>query len=483
MTTTPEAPDVVDALQRFAVLPDWLSAVMRPQRLEASLRRWVPELADGRLQLVESVTDRLRAKDEDWLVRCRVRVAEPGAAAREVVLVGTLTAPARRVPGPGAAPPGGVVPFGSPGWHGDLDDLGLHLRVQDSDEGLPALAALLDPQAAAGLIQRCLRAGARPDATVEACTPRVVRYKPGSRCTIVYRVRYAGTPADLPDPVVAKTHQGDKGLVAHRAMRALWATPLAAGDRVALAEPLGFLPGERVLLQGPVPEDRTLKELARQALTDPGAGGLGDLRAELTKTAAALAALHASGALLDRTVAWGDELVEVRGVLDRLSSTVPGLRDAAEPLLARLELLDAAVPADPVVSAHHDFRPAQVLLHAGRVGFIDFDGAAMAEPALDIGRFRGKLRDIGVSAPGAPLTGRSLEDRLGLLDDLCEHFLAAYQRHAAVSRERVLLWETTDLLTALLHTWTKVRLYRVAPRLAVLVHQLRPGDGGVPGAA
>jgi aminoglycoside phosphotransferase (APT) family kinase protein len=153
---------------------------------------------------------------------------------------------------------------------------------------------------------------------------------------------------------------------------------------------------------------------------------------------------------------------------------VPHVGSAADPLLSRLEVLHASVPADAAVSAHHDFRPAQVLLHDGRIGFIDFDGSCRAEPALDLGRFRAKLRDIGISAFSAadrPEEGRlPLGDHLGLLDELCDDFLAEYQRHAAVTTERVVLWETTDLLTALLHAWTKVRTARVEPRLALLRH-------------
>jgi thiamine kinase-like enzyme len=155
---------------------------------------------------------------------------------------------------------------------------------------------------------------------------------------------------------------------------------------------------------------------------------------------------------------------------------VPGLAAAAAPLLSGLRDGAAAVPADAAVPAHHDFRPAQVLLHGGGVGFIDFDGAAMAEPALDLGRFRAKLRDIGISVLGlgeGPVAADRVEQNLRLLDDLCEHFLAEYLRHAEVSRDRVVLWETCDLFTAVLHAWTKVRLARIEPRLRVLVHQLR----------
>ena len=53
------------------------------------------------------------------------------------------------------------------------------------------------------------------------------------------------------------------------------------------------------------------------------------------------------------------------------------------------------------------------------------------------------------------------------------HFLTEYQRHAHVSTARVLLWETCDLMTTMLHAWTKVRLLRIDPRLQVLLHQLR----------
>lgn len=484
MTVTTTGEDVVGALQPFAVLPGWLSGFMEPGRLDDALRTQVPELADGTLELRQCRPDRLRAKGDEWLTRCRVVVAEPGGPPREVVLVGRLLPPGWHRTSEVEAAQFAAPAFGEPGWSGYLEDLGLELRVQEADEGLPALASLLDPHASAELIERCLRAGPRPGVKVTGCTPDVARYKPGSRCTVVYRVEYGddgggdGAGA-LPNPVVAKTHQGDKGLAAHEAMSALWHTNLAAGDEVVLAEPLGYLPEERVLLQGPVPEDRTLKVLAREAFTEGGAT-LEELRAELAKTARALAALHGSGARYSRVRTWQEELDEVRSVLDRLSCTVPGLREAADPLLRRLQATDTAVPADPLVSAHHDFRPAQVLLHGGKVGFIDFDGAAMAEPALDLGRFRGKLRDIGISAlsvTGAPLEGPSFEQRLVLLDELCEEFLDAYRTYAPVSRERVLLWETIDLLTALLHTWTKVRLLRVAPRLAVLVHQLQTASG------
>ena len=473
---------VLAALQGFAEIPRWLSAFMEPNQLATSLRRAVPELADGRLTLLDCVPQRLRAKGDQWLARCQVTVAAPDGSRRDVVLVGQVMSPTRsELPEPAVREE--PVAFGEPGWSGYLADIRVLLQVQTADAALPALPTLIDPTAAAQLLGQCLVSAGHRGVQVLGCTPQVVRYKPGSRCTIVYQMRYLrdldGTnPAGrMPlNRLIAKTHEGEKGRVAWQAMTALWGSPLARGDVVTVAEPLAYLPDERILVQGPVPGERTLKEFARLALADGSPAAMTELRAELGKTARGLAALHHSGARYGRVATLAGELDEVREVVQRLSLTVPDVMAAAAPLLYRLEALDAAVPADPLVSAHHDFRPAQVLIDSGRVGFIDFDGAGMAEPALDLGRFQAKLRDIGVSTPapgGRPLGGASLTERLATVDELCEHFLAVYQDNADVTPARVELWEAVDLFTALLHTWTKVRLLRVGPRLTVLVDRLR----------
>ena len=476
MTTTYDGTTIVASLAEFGELPSWLAAGMDPGRVGESLERHVPELRDGRLRLLSTRCDRLRAKGEEWLARYTVCVAEPRGEPRELVLVGNLWPPGK-CPSEPPADDGTGVTFGEPGWRGRLPEMGLELCVQTFDEALPALPRLVDPAGAARLLETVLRDAGYVDATIATCDPVVVRYKPGSRCTVVVGVEYAG-PARGPVPperVVLKTHQGEKGESAWEAMNALWDQPRAWRDAVRLAEPLGYLADERILVQGPVPGDQTLKELARLAIADGGVELLDRLRAELCRTARALAALHGSGASYGRTATLEDELDEVNGVVDRLAASVPELAPAALPLLSHLDDLALSTAAEPVVPAHHDFRPAQVLLSDEGVAFIDFDGACMAEPALDIGRFRAKLRDIAISATGPDATGRSarpVEATLRLTDDLCDEFLADYQRHAGVSRERVLLWETCDLLTTLLHAWTKVRSARVGPRLTLLEHQV-----------
>jgi hypothetical protein len=483
MTLISDTDPVVASLDPFAELPRWLAEPMDGARVGASLTQQVPELADGRLELLSCRPERLRAKESEWLARYRLSVRGPDGEPRDVVLVGTLWAPTQDHPGPDASSSAGAA-FGEEGWSGWLPDLRLELQHEVSDEALPALPMLTEPGAAAELLQPVLRAAGYDRASIATCDPVVVRYKPGSRCTVVVGVTYA-QPSTPPPPrtVVLKTHQGDKGQTAWEAMTALWEPPSWRGV-LDLAEPLAFLPEERILVQGPIREELTLKELARQAFADGGPEAMDALRGALSDTGRALATLHQTGAVYGRTATFEDELVEVRDVIDRLGLTVPQLQGAAAPLLQRLEELAAEHPADPIVPAHHDFRPAQVLLHPDGLGFIDFDGASMAEPALDLGRFRAKLRDIGISSllyTGQPLVGEPLAENLGLLDDLCEQFLASYLEHATVSRQRVLMWETCDLVTGMLHAWTKVRLVRLEPRLAILRHQLQAS--GLTGSA
>jgi hypothetical protein len=365
---------------------------------------------------------------------------------------------------------------GEPGWRIRLPDLRLELEVEESDVALPSLGDLVDLHASARLIEGMLRGGAYPSATVTGSVPTVARYKPGSRCTIVYDITYDPPSSALPSPVIAKTHQGEKGVRSHEAMTALWATPLSSGADVVIAEPLGYLTAEHIQLQGPVPEDRILKDLAHEAFETGDESLLEDLRRHLTATAHALAALHTSGARLEETVDFADELAAARSLVADLALTIPDLADWARPTLSLIESGDLRVAADPVVSSHNSFSPAQVLLGPAAPAIIDFDSAAMGEPAMDVGRFRAGLRCVGVPAL-AKRPGGYREDlvqaRLELLDDICDAFLADYRSRAPVSAERVALWETLDLLTSLLHTWTKGRLEKVTPRLATLRHSLR----------
>ena len=176
-------------------------------------------------------------------------------------------------------------------------------------------------------------------------------------------------------------------------------------------------------------------------------------------------------------VTWAQDMAELRDRVARLTPWVPGLHDALEAPLSRLEALAAEFPPQAPVPSHRSFRPTQILVHEGRVAFIDFDGFCEAEPAMDLGRFRATAKNIGIRVgvdeaeqerSPAWLLARAAE-----VDRLCDLFLSEYERVASVSRVRVALWETVYLLMHTLNSWRKVKPETLAGNILCLERHLR----------
>jgi phosphotransferase family enzyme len=477
---SPTREAIAAELRGFAQPPDFLLALSEGERVAAALARHVPELATGELTLAEIEVEKVRIKESSRLALYRVAVVEAGGAGEQGLLLrGELLPPGLPVPRAGSNGAG----LGREGWKCYLPELRLELVVEpEDDRALPALRVLTDPVAARDVLERALRqsspryAGLR----IESCRPRVMRYERGSRCTVLYELRYPPEgDSDGPDVLVAKTHRGSKGRTAYEAMQALWASVLPTSGAVALAEPLAFLPELNVLVQAGLPHELTLKQLIGSALAAESDDAREELSAYISKTAVGLAALHTSGVHAADKVTWEDELAEIHEVVERLATLAPAVQEAAGPLLASVGALADEHPADPLVSAHRSFRPAQVLLNGGEIAFIDFDGCCQAEPALDLALFCATLKDIGLEALRGRPDGEapeSLSRHMVTLDGLRELFLTCYETTVPVSRTRVALWEALDLMTAVLHSWTKAKFDRLEPRLQLLRHHLRAGE-------
>jgi hypothetical protein len=372
-------------------------------------------------------------------------------------------------------------PFASEGWRCYAPELRLEFRVQPPDSALVSLPALTDPEEARGLLERGMRSSspAYEGLRIEACRPQVMRYKPGRRCTVLYHIDYRleDREREWPTPVVAKTYHGAKGRNADESMRALWGSPLRRSSTLTVAEPLGFLPEENVVLQGPINEDASLKEQLRLSLRADTPEGMARLRALLEKTARGLAELHGCGVTWGTVESFEDEIGEVRARVERLERFVPELAGAADPLFERLEGIARAYPADPAVPSHRSFRPAQVLISGEGIGFIDFDGFCQAEPALDLSLFLSVLRDLALRAlqarDGRPGPGEPARaDHIGLTDDLSAAFLDAYEAATpvAVSRARVHLWHALQVWGRIVNCWVKDRPERLAHGMQLLTH-------------
>jgi phosphotransferase family enzyme len=456
-------------LEDLSLLLGWLAAAVNTALVTDALKLRVPALAGGMLRLVDLKPRRLRLSGDHWRVLYELTV-EDDAGPRLVRLSGELRSP-------GATPPAAEPD----GWNVTLPELGLSLHPEPEDTDLPALEMLTDPERARAFLERSI-GPARPGLRVAACEPEVLRYKPGSRCTVRYRLAYADADAgrDWPDLVIAKTYAADKGRNAWEGMRALWDSGLSSGEVVSLAEPLAYADDERVLLQGPVRGERTLKQLMRSALRDGTPEALAELDVLLERAAAGLAALHTSGVGHGEPVTWADEAARQRALLDDLSKLAPDAGQAATAVLDRLAARDAETPTDPPVPSHRGFRPAQVLVDDGRVGFIDFDSFCQGEPAMDVGLFRAAMRNIGMYTP-LPDGDGDLETRIKQVEAACERFLATYEALAPVSRVRVGLWESLELLIYVINGWAKVQPSRL-DNLVLALRSKLTAEGLVHGA-
>ncbi|HEY2702893.1 MAG TPA: phosphotransferase [Candidatus Dormibacteraeota bacterium] len=432
----------------------------------------MPEFTRGDLVLHECRPKHFRLRDTTWTFLCRVSVGGPDGERRDVWLEGSVGAPGTRQP----VLDGRVAAFGSDAWRCLLPALGVELRTAPADTAVPLVSQLEDAELARVLLERAIQDGtpACADLRIAACRPRVMRYDRGSRCTVRYQLTHPGAAVrrGWPEVVVAKTYRDDTGQNAYQGMRALWSSELSRSSAVAIAEPLAYVPGLRLLVQGPVAEDRTLERLICSSLPAGPSVALEELHDYLAKAAQGLAALHGCGVALGETVTLEGEVAQIEAVLEHLAGVVPELSGAAAPLLARVVALAAEHRADPVRPSHGSFRPAQVLLHRGRVGFIDFDAFCQAEPAHDVARFRAGIRDCVMRAHLAA-GGGFTDAAVTAIEDVCDEFLRHYAAVAPVSRRRVMLWETLDLITYVVHAWTRTSPARLVARMLTLEQQVR----------
>src|SRR5215211_1704766 len=196
MSTTTELLDqsqgmnVSDKLQRFATLPDWLRAIADPNIVRAAFVQGIPEFASGALTLQDCDVKRVRIKKDRWTAMYQLTIA---GMPQEVKLRGTLIPPGQAEPEQTIS----MVALGTEGWRFYLPELRLDLESQPPDEALPSLPRLTDPAAARELLEQSIQAGspAYRDLQIQSCASKIMRYKPGSRCTILYRLEYADNQA------------------------------------------------------------------------------------------------------------------------------------------------------------------------------------------------------------------------------------------------------------------------------------------------
>jgi hypothetical protein len=453
--------NAAQAVRQLSAIPSWLASALDTDQVMMALNRHVPEFASGAVALRKCKIDLLHLKDGkgEWGRNWTLTVADADGE-RQIPVRVTLMPPGVST----IDLPTATLPLDTSDWQCWLPEVRLLFKRGKSKKSkdFPVLEALTNAEQARVLLEQALRTQAPgyQQASIRSCAPEMVHNKPGKSTVILYKLDYGPEAAGRGwrDTIILKVYGDDTGRNAFIGMRAIWDAGLHSSAAVRIPEPLAYLAEQQATVQGPVPEERDLEKLLLTLLLSDDPSDQEALHQVFHATGVALAALHTCGGRVEQTMTWHAGFAEAAEQIASLRVPFPEAIGAIDQLVEQLYALEAAVPADPAVPTHGAFRPEQVLIAGKQVGFIDFDSFCMAEPAFDLALFRASMMDNGLYDEHIRLQGQAeVVARRTRIDALNERFLAAYEAHAPVSRQRVALWEAIFYLNDSLQCWTKPR--------------------------
>lgn len=229
------------------------------------------------------------------------------------------------------------------------------------------------------------------------------------------------TVAELSDgaqTVIAKLGTDDSGAASFQRLDQLYSLETTT---LRVPEPLAWFAETRALVLARA-EGRPLRKLEPSGSPEVFA-----------RIGTALSELHSSSLTLGGVKSFDDSLRELmRPAPDALIAARPQDAERIESALARLHADVARWGATPVVPLHRDFHLRQLFDDGRHVTVLDWDDAAMGDPAFDVGYFTAYLRshfgdDASASGIAAFLDGYGADAALSAR-------LATYERFNALRR-------------------------------------------------
>jgi hypothetical protein len=274
------------------------------------------------------------------------------------------------------------------------DAVGARIQVFPADAEMTTLARCwseTDGRVRAALELAARQALGTPSLQLATCQAEAVRYKPGNRCVIRYRLGMADPAgAELRQVIVFGKVYADAGEAArvHQTVSRLFE---ATAPHSPLPRPLGLDEDIGLVLTEALTPDRNPNSL-RLSGAAPSVP-----ESELRRAAKALSVLHASAS--DRPATDAVDRREAKRVRERtavLASSCPALGDRLHRLGDELSrLLESEAPA-VLRPVHGAMKPTHFFFSGGRAFLIDCDSTRMADPAVDVGGFLAYLRPGGV---------------------------------------------------------------------------------------
>jgi aminoglycoside phosphotransferase (APT) family kinase protein len=258
------------------------------------------------------------------------------------------------------------------------------LSVSPADPRLPQLELLQDPARVARELERLLETG-----PVEVTQAALVRHETGRRCVLRYDVRIQSNGATPTERLYGKAFANARGAQVYKQLRTL-SSGAACGPHVAIPEPVGYILPWKLLLERAVPGEPILPALVA-----------GDERLAV-RIAEALHALHQSEVCLERRHELVKEFAPLGDRVERLAASSPRLASHARRCLELARALSDRPWQWRSRPVHRDFYHDHVLVGEHGLSVLEWDDAAMSEPAVDVANFLAHLRLLSLQRTGTP---------------------------------------------------------------------------------
>jgi hypothetical protein len=280
-----------------------------------------------------------------------------------------------------------------------IEPLGMQVYRFEDDPALPGLRVALDPRQMAHALAEALPQARDGTLRVVRCRATPLRYRPGKRCTLRLDLwlREARTGELVPRTYFAKVyHKLDKAASVFGEMQMLCDSEPARDGRVVFAAAVAFLPGLRIVVQGPVegtPVELYLEGFERNVTAGDRRGWDGVIR-----SAPALAAVHHAGLQTDRERPIEAELQRFVKRAALAETVDAGVGALLGELAAALPTWYDRLPGwgAQTTLVHGDCKPSQFLASPRGIAILDFDHCGMADPANDVGTYLATLRQLGI---------------------------------------------------------------------------------------
>jgi aminoglycoside phosphotransferase (APT) family kinase protein len=250
----------------------------------------------------------------------------------------------------------------------------------------PAVPAA-DPRFMRRLLSRHFPAPSGVPTEVRECRVRVL--KPHhDRLILQYDLALAdkGRSALFERSLVGAWRQDERGKQIYEVMCALRRGGFDGASGFSVPEPLGYFPRVQLVVM-----EKAGGNLLRQWTYNPRT----DWPAVIRPVARYLAKLHGSGVRVSRRLTAKEESNAIHGWLaDVAASEAPWIDHEKERIAALLrEIMARLSQQDPgnVGLIHGDCHTENILVRGGEVTVIDWEHAAMADPALDLGFLLGQV--------------------------------------------------------------------------------------------